>query len=196
VISKIGLSAAALGVLFGMSGPGNAAPCNAPNSIAKIKNTSIGMYEYVVFDFIRPPTLPNYSVSTHSGTFIQDASGNTVTVTGSHFKQVQFRGVVWTCSIQEVLTLPRTAIKGIKNVGQFEGVITYGVGYRAGSLYMGTYNFNGGGGSKKLCSDSGNSAAAPGNFHSAPSRPKAARGAAAARCRRRSPKTAPWRRPR
>jgi hypothetical protein len=150
VINKIGSSAVALGFLFAMSGPGHAAPCNAANSIAKIKNTSSGNFEYVVFDFIKPPTLPNYSVTTAVPPFVHDASGNIITVNGSKFKKVRFQGVVWTCSIQEALTLPKTAIKDIKNIGQFEGVITYAIGYRASSLYQGTYSYNGSASVRKI----------------------------------------------
>ena len=116
-------------------------PCTAPRSIKHVKNTHIGNYEYVVFDVRRPPN-PHYSVTTQTGPFTEDASGDPVAVTGPKFKQIAFTGVYWTCTIAETFSLPNTAIKDIKKTGQFEGHVTYVVGYRNASTYLGTYSYD------------------------------------------------------
>lgn len=116
-------------------------PCGAPGSIERITNTHIGNYEYVVFDVRRPPN-PHYLVTTVMPPFTQDGSGDSVSVSGNKFKQIRFTGVMWMCGINHVLYLPQTAIKGIKSTGQWEGVVTYVVGYRTASTYLGTYYYD------------------------------------------------------
>ncbi|MGB7069716.1 MAG: hypothetical protein WBD22_09500 [Pyrinomonadaceae bacterium] len=115
--------------------------CTDPGSIRRIRNTSIGNHEYVVIDVFTPPN-PNYSVSTVSPPFIEDPSGNPVNINGSKFKKIRFEGVVWTCQIREEFTLPRTAIKDIENISQFEGIVEIVVGYRNASRYRSTYYYD------------------------------------------------------
>jgi hypothetical protein len=118
-----------------------AAACGPSNAIKRIRNTKIGGSEYLVFKFHMPPTVPVYAVTVGHPPFIHDASGQTIAVGGSHFIQVQFQGVFWTCTIQEQLTLPRPLIKDIKNIGQFEGVITYAIGLSPQAPYITTYHY-------------------------------------------------------
>lgn len=116
-------------------------PCGAPGSIKRVTNTHLGNYEYVVFDVRRPPN-PNYSVTTVMPPFTADGSGDPVPVAGNKFIQIRFMGVMWTCGINEVFSLPKTAIKGIGKTGQFEGTVTYVVGYRTASTYLGSYYYD------------------------------------------------------
>ncbi|HWM25736.1 MAG TPA: hypothetical protein VNP98_13015 [Chthoniobacterales bacterium] len=118
-----------------------ASPCGAPRSIKRITNTHIGKYEYVEFEVRRPPN-PQYSVTTVTPPFTHDGSGDTITVAGNKFKQIRFTGVMWACKINETFSLPKTAIKGIKSTGQFEGVVTYVIGYRTASTYLNTYHYD------------------------------------------------------
>lgn len=118
-----------------------AQPCGTPGSIKRVKNTKIGIYEYVVFDVRRPPN-PQYSITTATPPFTEDGSGDPVTVAGNKFKQIRFTGVFWTCGIKEIFSLPRTAIKGVGKTGQWEGVVTYVVGYRTASTYLGAYYYD------------------------------------------------------
>ena len=113
-----------------------AAPCAEPNSIVSVRNTSAGAFEYVIFKYQQPPNLPSYTVTAAMPPFAQDVSGDPVTVGGAKFTQVRFDGVVWFCTVSEQLHLPRSAIKDIKSIGQFEGVITYIIGRRARSHYV------------------------------------------------------------
>jgi hypothetical protein len=121
-----------------------AAPCTEANSIAKVRNRApAGPYEYVIFDFIKPPNLPNIAVTTVHPPFGGEA-GDPVIIAGKKFKQVQFHIVVWTCSIKESFNLPRTAIKGIKSTEQFEGYISYVIGIRKASKFAGSYSYDAG----------------------------------------------------
>ena len=121
-----------------------AADCTSVNSIVRVKNTKIGIREYVVFDFKKPPAVPNYAVAAATGPFIQDPSGLPLSVAGSAFRRVTFTGVVWTCAIPEVLSLPRPAIADVKKLGQFEGIVTYIVGASSGATFLGSYDYSSG----------------------------------------------------
>lgn len=115
--------------------------CSEPGSIRRVRNTSIGNHEYVVFDVFMPPD-PDYSTSAVSPPFAGGASGEPVTVRGGKFRKIRFDGVVWTCRIQELLTLPRSAVKDVENLEQFEGIIEYVVGYRGSARYITTYHYD------------------------------------------------------
>ncbi len=128
----------------------HAAACNEANSIVRVRNTSIGAFEYVVFKYKKPPNLPSFTVKAVTPPFIQDGSGETVIVRGSKFTEVRFDGVVWTCSIIERLVLPKAAIKAVKNIGQFEGIITYIIGRRSSSRYISNYSYNSGPGFRSI----------------------------------------------
>ena len=117
------------------------APCSVPGSILRVKNTHIGNYEYVVFDYRRPPN-PHYAVTTVTSSFTEDEGADPGTVNGPRFRQIRFTGVYWTCSIAQNFFVPDVAIKGLKKTGQFEGVVTYVVGFRSGSIYLGTYYYD------------------------------------------------------
>ncbi|SJM93393.1 AMIN-like domain-containing (lipo)protein [Crenothrix polyspora] len=135
-----------LTVLISLSNTTLAAPCTAYNTITKVTNTSIGNYDYVIFS-IKKSSAPAYTVNSVTPPFYFDPSGNAVSVNGSAFKKIQFTGVEWMCSIPEVFQLPKIQIKDIKRTGQFEGVISYTVGYSnipltPPSQYITTYNYN------------------------------------------------------
>jgi hypothetical protein len=139
------LAAASLALFLGAAASAEADPCTEANSISRVRNRTNAPYEYLVFNFVKPPTLPSYSVTTATPPFIQDPSGEPVTVNGDRFKRVRFEGVVWTCSIEEIFVVPRQAIKDVKNTGQFEGIIEYVVGYGGASQYLNTYTYDAGG---------------------------------------------------
>jgi hypothetical protein len=120
-----------------------AAPCTEANSIAKIRNTAHGGYEYVVFNFVKPAS-PHYTVTRENPPFTIDPSGEPVTVKGAKFRVIKFRQVVWTCEIKQAFTLPRRAVKDIKSLEQFEGYITFVVGYGVAARYRGAYSYDAG----------------------------------------------------
>ena len=117
-----------------------AANCTEANSITRVTNTSpAGAYEYVIFDL--KTNSPNYQVSSKSPPFTFDPSDDPVSVAGNKFKQIMFPSVYWMCSIQELLSLPKTQVKGVKRTGQFEGVVSYVVGYKTLGKYVTTYHY-------------------------------------------------------
>lgn len=141
--NKFNLIVAALGVLLILASVNFSAPCTAANSIKSVKNTSIGNYEYVVFNLVKPVTA-TFTVTTATPPFEEDPSGDPVTVAGSKFRQIRLDIVFWTCEIDENFSLPRTAIKGIGKTSQFEGVVSYVVGYRNASKFVSAYSYDAG----------------------------------------------------
>ena len=144
--NTLSMFAISLGMLFLFSGAGFSSPCTAAGSIVSVKNTSVGQYEYVRFKVKLPVNSGfSYAVSTVTPPFIQDPSGNTISVSGSKFKLIKFESVFWTCTIVENFSLPKTAIKGIKQISQFEGIVEYVIGRRKASLYITTTSTSAGG---------------------------------------------------
>lgn len=118
----------------------SATACTATNSITRLTNTSpAGWYEYVIFD-VKTPS-PNYQVASKSAPFTFDPSDDPVLVAGVKFKQITFPSVYWMCTIPELLYLPKTQVKDVKRTGQFEGVVSYVVGYQTASKYVTTYHY-------------------------------------------------------
>jgi hypothetical protein len=124
-----------------------AAVCSEPGALSRVRNRAplTGAYEYVVFNFIKPPSVPAYAVTTATPPFVEDPSGNPVTVAGDGFVMVRFQGIVWTCEIEEIFSVPKTAIKDVKGISQFEGIVEYVVGHGAAARYAGTYTYDAGG---------------------------------------------------
>jgi len=132
-----------LGVLLLLSSLAYAQPCTDPGSILSVKNSSAGSYEYVTFRLKRPLNSGyGYSVSTVTGSFTEQPSGNPVTITGPKYKRIRFKSITWMCTIAETFSLPKTAIKAIKKLEQHEGIVVYVVGYRNASTYISTSSIN------------------------------------------------------
>lgn len=103
--------------------------CNTAGSLVSVKKTKSGRTEYVIFT-IKKPTNVKTTVSNATPPFIEDASGNTLTIQGCKYKQLVLNGVDWTCTIHEYLSNATSLIRQVKRTGQFEGVISYVVGYK------------------------------------------------------------------
>jgi hypothetical protein len=122
----------------------NAQQCVDPNSLLKYKNSRIGPNEYVIFIFKRPTSF-TYSVNTCTPPFISAQSGEPVTVAGDKFKKINFSNVVWMCqSVNNISLYSGGKVKGVSCIEQFEGEISYVVGYRSNVTYRGTYYYNSG----------------------------------------------------
>ncbi|HKR01048.1 MAG TPA: hypothetical protein VJT09_10265 [Pyrinomonadaceae bacterium] len=139
---RLTMAVIGLGILLLSSGPAFSQACTSPGSIVSVKNTRIGNREYVIFN-LKKPTSATYTVTTETGPFVEDPSENPVTVAGSKFKMIRFQGVFWTCSINEIFSLPKPIIKDIKSTSQFEGTIEYVIGYRnPPPKYITTYTYD------------------------------------------------------
>lgn len=128
------------GMLLMFAGTTFAANCSEPGSILKVSKSRIGNYEYVVFRVMMPPD-PSYTVTTASPPFVEDPSGNTVSIPGPNYKSVKFTNVVWTCTIPQSFGPTRT-VRRVRNIGQFEGIVEYIIGYRPGWKYAGNYTYD------------------------------------------------------
>lgn len=116
--------------------PTLAAVCTSSNAIIKVENQKIGVREVVDF-YIRTPFAGVFMVTAApNGNFIQDGSGNPVSVAGNRWTDVKFRNMNWMCSSSTIFSLPKPIVKDIKNIGQFEGQIEYVIGRRNGH-YLG-----------------------------------------------------------
>jgi hypothetical protein len=144
------LIAAFAAAFIALPAAANAAACGPSGSIVSVRNSSIGAFEYVIFKFHKPPTVPAYTVTAVTPPFTEDPSGNPVSVAGSKFTEVTFQSVYWMCTIAHNFHLPKTAIKGIKQTGQFEGVVSYVIGRRASSHYISNYSYNSGPGYRSI----------------------------------------------
>ena len=114
----------------------DAADCIAPHSIRQVRNGSGPWMEFVRFDINGSPNRP-FQVTQTRPPFVADPSGRPVRVSGDKFKKITFKTVYWTCTIGERFSLPRRAVKDVKRLRQFEGVVEYVVGYNAASVYAG-----------------------------------------------------------
>lgn len=131
-----------LGFVLVLSGLVYAAPCTAPGSIKKVKKTRNATHEFVVFDVVMPPN-PNYTVSSTNPPFIEDPSGNPISIVGPNYRKIRFTGVNWMCTIAQNFTTSTVTIKGVKKTGQFEGIVEYVIGYRnPSSRYVTTYYYD------------------------------------------------------
>ncbi|TXH60779.1 MAG: hypothetical protein E6Q84_04070 [Thiothrix sp.] len=118
----------------------SAASCTAANSITRVSNTSpAGAYEYVIFDLKK--TSPNYHVNSKSPPFTFDPSDEPVMVAGNKFKKITFPSVYWMCTIPQLLSLPKIQVKDVKLTEQFEGMVSYIVGYKTAGQYLTTYHY-------------------------------------------------------
>jgi len=109
-----------------------AAPCSEANSLTKLRNYKSGAYEYVEF-WIKAPFSGALSVTAPtSGKFVEDGSGNPISVAGNRWTAVKLTNMAWMCSTQTVISVPRTRIKAIRRISQFEGAIEYVIGRRNG----------------------------------------------------------------
>ena len=124
--------------LFLFSVAASAAPCAEAGSMRRVYKQAAGNYEYVVFELIKPAK-PEFEVRSERPPFYEDGPGDVVKVKGKFFKEIDFRGVVWTCDIRESLSLHTSAIVDVKKSGQFEGYITYVIGYSKRGQYVASY---------------------------------------------------------
>lgn len=126
------------GAVMSSSTGGQAKPCNEAGSVRRVFKQVSGKFEYVVFELIKPAA-PEFEVRTEKPPFYEDGPGDRIRVKGKYFKEIDFRGVVWTCDVRESLSARSTAIIDVTKTGQFEGYITYVIGYGRSNQYVTNY---------------------------------------------------------
>ena len=108
--------------------------CKEPGSIKSVIKARSGKFETVTFEVVTPG--PDYKETNVKPPF-EDYGGEHVNIAGKYFKEVRFTGVNWTCKIVENFSVATSTVKGIKSTEQFEGYVTYIVGYTNKSKYVG-----------------------------------------------------------
>lgn len=123
--------------------PAYAQTCTETGSITRVKNRSAGAFEYVIFDIKNPEdgAVPLYEVKTAKPPFTDYSGDETYEIEGGKFKSIVFRSVYWMCEIPQKYSLPQKAVKGVKLLSSFEGIVEFAVGYRSRSSYLGTYHY-------------------------------------------------------
>lgn len=108
--------------------------CADPNAIISVRKYRIGQFEYVKFT-IRTPFTATYTVTNVGPPDYGIAEGASpgTTVAGCKFKNIQFKLMNWFCHAPIINANPTTTIKAIKLAEQFEGYISYTIGYRCPS---------------------------------------------------------------
>ena len=113
--------------------------CDEPNSLISVRKRKSGKTEYAIFT-LKKAVIANNTITDAQPPFIQDGSGNTINVSGCKYKQLTFKNLVWTCKSKEIWGTT-TIIRQVKHIGQFEGVITYVIGYRCTAKSVADYEY-------------------------------------------------------
>ncbi len=122
--------------------------CAEVGSIISVTKARSGHFETVTF--LVNSTDPNYNVKTSHPPFTYSESDTPVHIRGKYFKTIQFQAVYWTCKIAENFKASTMTIMGVKNTEQFEGYVSYTIGYRQKSKYVGTTRSTSGGKTKVI----------------------------------------------
>jgi hypothetical protein len=97
--------------------------------LTKIRPAShaAGGYDRIVFDF--SGGIPSWDLTRQeSATFVRDASGQEVMLDGTAGLKVIFRGADLSSGVPTEAKPAFTSIREIAQIGNFEGVLTYGIG--------------------------------------------------------------------
>lgn len=110
--------------------------CTEDGSIRSVTKARSGNYETVTFEFNGKGLPQNINV-TNEKPPIEDYGGENLHMKGKYFKGIHMNMVMWTCTIRENFGAKTTTIKDVKNSEQFEGYVTYVIGYTSKSKYVG-----------------------------------------------------------
>jgi hypothetical protein len=135
-----------LSLLLAFAGFTYAEPCKEAGSITKVKNRSVGRVEYIIFDIKKgeDASAPDFEVKSAKPPFTDYSGDETYRIAGDKYKSIVFRSIYWLCEIPQKYRVPRTAVKGIKLLSSFEGIVEFAVGYRSRSRYVATYSYDAG----------------------------------------------------
>lgn len=132
--------------LLVLSGKLASQTCTAPNTLVKVYKTRTANYEYVIFKLKKNFT-GTYSVTPIIPPIPFDEGGVTPNppVSGCKHLSVVFTEIDWMCVTNQQTGLYTTRIKDVVRTGQFEGVISYAVGYQCpSSKFLGHYAYDDG----------------------------------------------------
>jgi hypothetical protein len=130
------ISACALVLTSSVLASAQQSPCTEKGSIRSVTKARSGSFETVTFEF-NGSSLPQNIEVTNENPPIENYGGDNLHMKGKAFKGVHMNMVNWTCNIAENFKAKTTTIKDVKNSEQFEGYVTYVIGYTAKSKYVG-----------------------------------------------------------
>ena len=110
--------------------------CTEAGSIRSITKARSGNFETVTFEFVGNG-LPEKAEVRDVKPPIENYGGDNLHMKGRVFKSVFFAMVAWTCDIRENFKAKTSTIRDIKQTEQFEGYVSYAIGYTAKSKYVG-----------------------------------------------------------
>ena len=111
-------------------------PCSEKGSVRSVTKARSGNFETVTFEIVGD-TLPETVEVKNAKPPIRNYPGVNLHLRGPYFKIVNLRMVPWTCNIRESLGAKTSTITGVKQTEQFEGYISYAIGYSKRSNYLG-----------------------------------------------------------
>lgn len=132
---KLTLLTSFAALLLGLSAFSFGQKCTEVGAIKRVTKARAGNFETVTFDV--NTASPDYNVENARPPF-QYTGEETIKVRGNYFKAVNFKGIFWTCEITENFSAPTRTIMQVKNAEQFEGYVTYIIGYRKRSKFVNT----------------------------------------------------------
>lgn len=116
--------------------------CNEANSLFSVRKRRVGKTEYVIFTLMKPVNAKR-NVIDDEPPFIEDPSGETVTVRGCKFKRVKFENIIWMCTSKMIFG-STSLVKQVRRIGQFEGQIEYIIGYSCQAKSVVHYEYDDG----------------------------------------------------
>ncbi len=116
--------------------------CTEEGSILRVIKARSGNFETITFEVFTPG--PDFKVTTAHRPF-ENYNGDPVHIRGNYFKEVRFTGVNWTCEIVQNFHAATSTVMGIANTEQFEGYVTYIIGYKTKWKYLGQSSSTSGG---------------------------------------------------
>jgi hypothetical protein len=138
------LAAVTLGILgFSTVASAQLKSCSETGSIRSVTKARSGNFETVTFEIVGN-ILPEVVEVEDAQPPITNYGGDNLHMKGPKFKVVNLRMVPWGCRIRENLNARTSTITGVKQTEQFEGYVSYAIGYRKTSKYVGFTKTNGG----------------------------------------------------
>lgn len=121
-----------------------AQPCREPGSLIAVRTNRLKGHDYVIFQFKKETASSSWmpEFSWVKPPFRSSPDDAPLSVKGCRFLRIHFRGVIWTCTINQSGMRKRWLIQDIKKSEQFEGDIEYIIGLKCASKKYKTYDYS------------------------------------------------------
>ena len=101
-----------------------------PNALVSVTKQNVTGFRKIIFTFNKPlsSSFTMSPVTTVTSTYLDSDGSTVVTVPGCKFKSITFKNAEWMCVTNNTVVAD-SRIKAVKLTEQFEGHITYRIGY-------------------------------------------------------------------